>query len=108
MADLQLVIPAKFRAALLAKGALLASLAALFIWLGLEALGRGHWPGAARFGVAALAAGLALYLGWAASLALLDVVAGHGCDSVVHDHDHLPVLIVHSVDNAGHSRVKKG
>lgn len=76
MADQKLVIPIRFRAALLAKGALLAALAALFIWLGVEAWARWHWPATARVSVAALAASLALFLGWAASLALLDVVLG--------------------------------
>lgn len=72
----QLLIPARFRAALLAKGALLAGMAALFLWLGLEAWARPGWPAAVRLGVAAACAGVAIFLGWAASLALLDMALG--------------------------------
>ncbi len=75
MANEQAVIPAKFRTALLAKSILLASMAAFFLWLGAEAWAR--WQGLLpRVGVAALTVLLALYLGWAASLAMMDVVFG--------------------------------
>ncbi len=81
MADELPVIPAKFRAALLAKGILLVSLAAFFTLLGVGAWTLGHWPLTARVGVAALTVMLALYLGWAASLALLDLVLGQAMRS---------------------------
>jgi len=76
MDDSRQVIPAKFRAALLAKGLLLASMAALFVGLGVAAWARSGWPVPVRVSVIIIAGVLALFLSWAAALALLDAVLG--------------------------------
>ncbi|MCC6337034.1 MAG: hypothetical protein IT380_23955 [Myxococcales bacterium] len=76
MSDRPLKLPARFRLALLGKGALLAGLGAGFGWLGVEAWAKWHWHLLARLSGVALCAVAGGFLLWAAGLALLDVLRG--------------------------------
>lgn len=81
MSDRALPMPSRFRLALAGKGALLASLGAVFGWLGVEAFTRWHWHLLARLSAVALCAVAGLFLLWAAGLAALDVVKGEALES---------------------------
>ena len=73
LADLR--IARAFRAALLGKGALLAGMGLVFALLSVRLL-HASWPFLARALAASASAAVALFLVWAASLALLDAVWG--------------------------------
>ncbi len=71
----ELRIARGFRAALLGKGALLAGMGVVFAWLSMR-VAQSSWPLLARAPAALASAAVALFLLWAAALALLDALQG--------------------------------
>ncbi|MBI5481684.1 MAG: hypothetical protein HY906_22700 [Deltaproteobacteria bacterium] len=81
MSDEAVTMSARFRLALLGKGLLLGAIAVLFAALAAAAWTKWHWPLLARASGLLLTLLAAAWVGWAAALALLDVLRGQALRS---------------------------